>query len=80
MRPPLTLVQPGTAPQSPVLVDPTCMTALHTAIQDAWHDGRVRGERTGHIDGWRAGLVCGLCWGCLTTALAAIAVSYLVTP
>lgn len=60
--------QPAPIPMHP---DTRASEALHSAIQAAWTDGHGRGEWAGHLKGWRSGVVCGLCWGVLLTAIAA---------
>ena len=72
MRPPLTLVR-HTASPPPVSMPVHPDTRAAAVLRGAWEAGRERGERTGHVHGWRSGLVCGLCWGCLLTGIAAAA-------
>jgi predicted lipid-binding transport protein (Tim44 family) len=76
MRPPLAVVQhAATAQPAPVPVHPEsrAVAAVNRAVRTAWEAGHCTGERTGYVQGWRGGLACGLCWGCLLTGLGTAA-------
>jgi hypothetical protein len=47
--------------------------AVNSAILAARNVGYRRGERVGLLAGWRSGWLCGMCWGCLLTGIAAAA-------
>jgi len=73
---PLILVRPTAPPPVPMHPDSRAASALHTAVEAAWHDGHGAGEWEGHLTGWRSGLLCGLCWGGLLTAIGAAAANH----
>lgn len=74
MTPPLTLVQPTTRmpAHTPMHPNQRATEALHTAIQASWQDGHGRGERIGYLQGWRSGLLCGMCWGGIAAGAVAL--------
>ncbi len=76
MSPPLVLVRPNTPPVT-MHPDNRASAALHTAIQAARKDGNSSGEWAGYMKGWRSGLLCGVCWGGVLTAIGAAAAIHL---
>lgn len=76
MTPPVALVHRTAAPKPPAMpVHPDTRTAAvaDAAILAARNVGYRRGERVGLLAGWRSGWLCGLCWGCALTGIAAAA-------
>ena len=67
------MTRPAPMPMHP---DTPTSAALQTIIEAAWTDGHGRGEWDGHMKGWRSGVLCGLCWGGVLTALAAAAANH----
>jgi hypothetical protein len=62
MKTPLTLVSADVQPQHP---ETMATHRVREACRAAWQDGYYHAEQTHHMEGWRAGFLC----GCLFAAL-----------